>query len=167
MSTSATRTIRARITTEETLFRHGPEPMNFATQQLHPATSSFTPFQPQSQHEKTVATVIRMMLRYELLRVQLESKLTDADENQRVAMRDEAIRLWVDAFRLQHKASETGMPFSYDEELLRREAVRIAYLLVRKAVKQARMIEEATVTISVTQALYGIDVEVINIPQAA
>ncbi len=59
------------------------------------------------------------------------------------------------------------MPFSYDEELLRREAVRIAYLLVRKAVKQARMIEEATVTISVTQALYGIDVEVINIPQAA
>lgn len=107
------------------------------------------------------------MLRYELLRVQLESKLTDADENQRVAMRDEAIRLWVDAFRLQQKASETGMPFSYDEELLRREAVRIAYLLVRKAVKQARMIEEATVTISVTQALYGIDVEVINIPQAA
>jgi hypothetical protein len=141
--------------------------MNFATQQLHPTTSSITPFQPQNEHEKTVATVIRMMLRYELVRVQLESRLTDADENQRLAMRDEAIRLWVNAFRLQQKASEAGMPFSYDDELIRREAIRIAYLLVRKAVKQARLIEEATVTISVTQALYGLDAEMINIPQAA
>ena len=141
--------------------------MNFATQQLHPTTSSITPFQPQNQHEKTVATVVRMMLRYELVRVQLESRLTDADENQRLAMRDKAIRLWVNAFRLQQKASEAGTPFSYDDELIRREAIRIAYLLVRKAVKQARLIEEATVTISVTQALYGLDAEIINIPQAA
>jgi len=141
--------------------------MNFPTQQLHPTTSSITPFQPQDEHEKTVATVIRMMLRYELVRVQLESGLTDADENQRLTMRDEAIRLWVNAFRLQQKASEAGMPFSYDDELIRREAIRIAYLLVRKAVKQARLIEEATVTISVTQALYGIDAEIINLLQAA
>lgn len=108
-----------------------------------------------------------MMLRYELVRVQLESRLTDAHENQRLTMRDEAIRLWVNAFRLQQKASEAGMPFSYDDEIIRREAIRIAYLLVRNAVKQARLIEEATVTISVTQALYGIDAEIINVPQAA
>jgi len=108
-----------------------------------------------------------MMLRYELLRVQLESRLTDADENQRLAMRDEAIGLWVNAFHLQEKASEAGMPFTYDEDLIRREAIRIAYLLVRKAVKQACLIEEATVTISVTQALYGIDEEITNILQAA
>ncbi|HEU4639386.1 MAG TPA: hypothetical protein VFS84_11075 [Candidatus Binatia bacterium] len=108
-----------------------------------------------------------MMLRYELVRIRLESKLTDADEYQRQEMRDEAIRLWVAAFRLQQKAAETGMRFFYDDELIRREAIRIAYLLVRNAVNQARLIEEATVTISVNQALYRLDEEIISMAEAA
>ena len=141
--------------------------MNFATQVLHPMTGSITPFQPQNQRERIVARVIRMMLRYELVRIQLESKLTDADEYQRQEMRDEAIRLWVAAFRLQQKAAEAGMRFFYDDELIRREAIRIAYLLVRNAVNQARLIEEATVTISVNQALYRLDEEIISIAEAA
>ena len=141
--------------------------MNFSTQVLHPMTVSITPFQPHNQHERIVARVIRMMLRYELLRIQLESKLTDADENQQRQMRDEAIRLWVAAYHLQRRAAEARMPFSYDDQLLRREAIRIAYLLVRNAVNQARLIEEATVTISVNQALYGLDEEVLGIAEAA
>lgn len=141
--------------------------MNFATQVLYPMTTSITPFQPQNQRERIVARVIRMMLRYELLRIQLENKLTDADENRRREMHDEAIRLWVAAFHLQRRAAEAGMGFSYDDQRIRREAIRLAYLLVRNAVNQARLIEEATVTISVNDALYGPDEEMIGIPKAA
>ena len=152
---------------DENLYRSGTEPMNFATQVLHPMTTSITPFQPQNQRERIVARVIRMMLRYELLRIQLENKLTDADENRRREMHDEAIRLWVAAFHLQRRAAEAGMRFSYDDQRIRREAIRLAYLLVRNAVNQARLIEEATVTISVNDALYGLDEEMIGIPKAA
>ncbi len=141
--------------------------MNFATQVLHSKTTSIKPFQPQNQRERIVARVVRMMLRYELLRIQLESKLTDADEQQRREMKDEAIRLWVAAFHLQRAAAEAGMRFSYDDQLIRREAIRTAYLLVRNAVNQARLIEEATVIISVNEALYGLDEEVTGIAQAA
>ncbi len=89
--------------------------MNFATQALQPMTNSITPFQPRNQRERIVARVIRMMLRYELLRIQLENNLTDADENRRREMHDEAIRLWVAAFHLQRRAAEAGMRFSYDD----------------------------------------------------
>jgi len=141
--------------------------MNFATQVLHTKTTSIKPFQPQNQRERIVARVVRMMLRYELLRIQLESKLTDADEQQRRKMKDEAIRHWLAAFHLQQAAAEAGMRFSYDDQLIRREAIRTAYLLVRNAVNQARLIEEATVIISVNDALYGLDDEVTGIAQAA
>lgn len=141
--------------------------MNFATQVLHTKTTSIKPFQPQNQRERIVARVVRMMLRYELLRIQLESKLTDADEQQRRKMKDEAIRHWLAAFHLQQAAAEAGMRFSYDDQLIRREAIRTAYLLVRNAVNQARLIEEAAVIISVNDALYGLDEEVTGIAQAA
>ncbi len=141
--------------------------MNFATQVLHTKPTCIKPFQPQNHRERIVATVVRMMLRYELLRIQLESKLTDADEHQRRKMKDEAIRHWLAAFHLQQAAAEAGMQFSYDDQLIRREAIRTAYLLVRNAVNQARLIEEATVTISVNEALYGLDEEVTGIAEAA
>lgn len=125
------------------------------------------PFEPKDQHEEVTARVVRMMLRYELIRVQLESNLIDLDPNQRAARRDEAIQLRIAGFRTQRQAREQGMPFTYDDDLLRREAIRMAYLLVRKETEEARRIEEQVVAISVNQALYGMDDELITFATAA
>lgn len=125
------------------------------------------PFEPNCEHEEVTARVVRMMLRYELIRVQIESNLIDLDPDQRAARRDEAIQLRITGFRTQRQAREQGMPFIYDDDLLRREAIRMAYLLVRKETEEARRIEEQVVAISVNQALYGVDDELIAFATAA
>jgi len=125
------------------------------------------PFEPKDQHEDVTAKVIRMMLKYELIRVQLESNLVDLDSNQRALKRHEAIQLRITGFRTQREAREQGMPFTYDDDLLRREAIRMAYLLVRNETEEAQRIEEQVVAISVNKALYGMDDELIAFATAA
>ena len=124
-------------------------------------------FEPKDPHEEVTAKVVRMMLKYELLRVQLESNLIDLDPNQRAAKRQEAIQLRITGFRTQRESREQGMPFTYDDELLRREAIRMAYLLARNATEEAQRIEEQVVAISVNQALYGMEDEPITFATAA
>jgi len=125
------------------------------------------PFEPKGRHEEVTAKVVRMMLKYELIRVQLESNLVDLDSNQRAARRQEAIQLRITGFRTQREAREQGMPFTYDDDLLRREAIRMAYLLVRNETEEAQRIEEQVLAISVNEALYGMDDELITFATAA
>ena len=124
-------------------------------------------FEPKNAHEEVTANVVRMMLKYEILRVQIESNLIDLDINQRAEKRKEAIQLRIDGFRTQRESGEKGMPFTYDDELLRREGIRIAYLLVREATEEAKRIEEEVVAISVNKALYGMDDDLIEFATAA
>ena len=141
--------------------------MNTPTQKLRSSQTPIIPFEPTNPHEEVTAKVIRMMLNYELVRVQLESNLIDLDPNQRAAKRHEAIQLRITGFRTQREAREQGMPFTYDDELLRREAIRMAYLLVRNETEEARRIEEEVVAISVNTALYGMDDDLITFATAA
>ena len=141
--------------------------MNTPTQNLGPSRTPIVLFEPRNPHEEVTAKVVRMMLKYEVLRVQLESNLIDFDVNQRTAKRQEAIQLRIAGFRTQRESAEQGMPFTYDDELLRREAIRVAYLLARNATEEAKRIEEEVVAISVTQALYGMEDDPITIATAA
>ena len=138
-----------------------------STQTLEPSTISITRFQPQNEHEEVTAKVVRMMLKFEIIRVQLESNIIDLSETERMSMRREATNIRVAGFRIQREACEKGKAFAYDDELLRREGTRIAYLLARDAKHQASLIEEEVVTISVHKALYEVDEEIITIAAAA
>ncbi len=150
-----------------TLLPRSENTMNTPTQNLGSSETPILFFEPRNPHEEVTAKVVRMMIEYEVLRVQLESNLMDFDGNQRTAKRQEAIQLRITGFRTQRESAEHGMPFTLDDELLRREAVRIAYLLARNATEEAKRIEEQVVTISVNQALYGMDDELITIANAA
>lgn len=136
-------------------------------QKLQSSNSPIIPFQPQTESEEVTAKVVRMMLRFEVLRVQLENGLLELDETERLTMRQEATAIRVDGFRIQRKAVDRGIKVSYDDELLRREGTRIAYLLARNAIDQANLVEEQIVAISVNQALYEIDEDYILIQDAA
>jgi len=125
------------------------------------------PFEPRTQHEEVTAAVVRMMLKYELIRVQLESNLIDLDFHQRAARHHEAVQLRLTGFRTQREAREQGMPFTYDDDLICRGAIRMAYLLVRKETEEARRVEEQVVTISVDKALYRMDEEPVTFATAA
>ena len=140
--------------------------MNITTRQFQSPRTPI-PFKPKDAHEAITAKVVRMMLKYELIRVQLESNLVDLDDDQRAAKRQEAIQLRITGFRTQREAEEQNMRFTYDDELLRREAVRMAYLLVRNEIEEANRIEEEVVTISVNKALYGLDDDLITFATAA
>ena len=133
----------------------------------HSASSPLILFEAKNAHEEVTAKVVRMMLKYEILRFQIEKNLIVLDTNQRAEKRQEAIQLRIDGFRTQRESGEKGMPFSYDDELLRREGIRIAYLLLRDATEEARRIEEEVVAISVHRALYGMDDDLITFATAA
>lgn len=136
-------------------------------QNLQSSNSPIIPFQPQTESEEVTAKVVRMMLKFEVLRVQLENGLLELDETVRLTMRQDATAIRVDGFRIQREAVDRGIKVSYDDELLRREGTRIAYLLARNAIDQANLVEEQVVAISVNQALYEIDEDYILIQDAA
>jgi hypothetical protein len=142
--------------------------MNTPTQNLSSSPpKTLTVFEPKNAHEEVTARVVRMMLKYEILRFQIEKNLIVLDTNQRAEKRQEAIQLRIDGFRTQRESGEKGMPFTYDDELLRREGIRIAYLLLREATDEAKRIEEDVVAISVNKALYGMDDDLITFATAA
>ena len=60
-------------------------------------------------------------------------------------------------------AIDSGIRVSYDDELLRQEATRIAYLLCSNQVERAMSLEEEIIMISVNHSLYGIDLEAMRI----
>ncbi len=141
--------------------------MNATTQNLNSHNSPIIPFQPQTSDEVITARVVRMMLNFEVLRVQLEGGRPDLSENQRMLMRQHAIAVRTLGFRTQREALTAGAPLSYDDELLRREGTRIAYLLARNAFDQAMVVEKEVITLSVNKALYDIDEQEITISVAA
>jgi hypothetical protein len=124
---------------------------------------AFAPFKPQSSDETIVVGIIRKMLHYHILRVQLEGSRPWMHETQRVRARQQAIAARCKGFAEEREAIDSGISVSYDDELLRQEGTRIAYLLCRDQVEEAMMIEEEIITISVNHSLYGTDLEAMRI----
>ena len=98
-----------------------------------------------------------------ILRVQLEGSRPWMHEKQRVRARQQAIEARRKGFAEEREAIDSGISVSYDDELLRQEGTRIAYLLCRDQVEEAMMIEEEIITISVNHSLYGTDLEAMRI----
>src|SRR5216684_1433944 len=96
-------------------------------QNLQSSNCPIIPFQPQTESEEVTARVVRMMLKFEVVRVQLENGLLELNETERLTMRQDATAIRVDGFRIQRRAIDRGIKLSYDDELLRREGTRIAY----------------------------------------
>jgi len=129
----------------------------------HPTDNAFARFKPQSSDEAIVARIIRKMLHYHILRVQLEGARPWMHENQRVRARQYAIEARRKGFAKERQAIDSGIHVIYDDELLRQEGTRIAYLLCRDQVEDAMMIEEEIITISVNHSLYATDLEAMRI----
>jgi hypothetical protein len=129
----------------------------------HETHYAFAPFKPQSNDETVVAGIIRKMLHYHILRVQLEGARPWINEKQRISARQHAIEARRKGFIEEREAIDSGIHVSYDDELLRQEGTRIAYLLCRDQVEEAMMIEEEIITISVNHSLYGTDFEAMRI----
>jgi hypothetical protein len=129
----------------------------------HPTDNAFAPFKPQSTDEAIVAGIIRKMLHYHILRVQLEGARPWMHEKQRVRARQQAIEARRKGFAEEREAIDSGIHVTYDDELLRQEGTRIAYLLCRDEVEEAMMIEEEIITISVNHSLYATDLEAMRI----
>ena len=138
--------------------------MQSRTQNLDDTNIIITPFQPETLAEEITANVVRLMLKFEVLRVQLQTPdLIAARETERSFLRQHASTLRVEGFRAQKRAMSLGINAIYDDYLLRREGVRIAYFLARGAHNQARAIEEQVISISVNKALYDLDDDCITI----
>lgn len=131
--------------------------MNSSTRNFTGSLQPIVPFRPKTSDEKITAQVIRMMLNFEVIRVQLEGGRSGLTERQCQLMREHAIRVRVLGFRTERLATNAGVPLSYDPDLLRREGTRIAYLLARKAFHQAMLVENEVITLCVNKALYGIE----------
>jgi len=134
------------------------------TQTLDDTTTAVVPFQPETLAEEITANIIRTMLKYEVLRVQIQTPdLINPLETERSFLRLHATNLRVEGFRAQKRASSLGINVIYDDYLLRREGIRIAYFLARGSGNQASLIEEQVISISVNKALYDIDEDRISI----
>ena len=129
----------------------------------HPTHYAFAPFRPESSDETIVAGIIRKMLHYHILRVQLEGSRPWMHEKQRCRARQHAIEARRKGFAEEREAIDSGISVSYDDELLRQEATRIAYLLCSDQVERAMSLEEEIIMISVNHSLYGIDLEAMRI----
>lgn len=124
---------------------------------------AFIRFKPRSSDETIVAGIIRKMLHYHILRVQLEGARPWMHEKQRVRARQQAIESRRKGFAEEREAIDSGIHVSYDDELLRQEGTRIAYLLCSDKVEEAMSLEEEIVMISVNHSLYGTDLEAMRI----
>lgn len=134
------------------------------TQNLDDTNIAVVPFQPETLAEEITANMIRIMLKFEVLRVQIQTPdLINASETERSFLRQHASTLRVEGFRAQQRAKSLGINAIYDDYLLRREGIRIAYFLARGAKNQARVIEEQVISISVDKALYDLDDDRITI----
>jgi len=138
--------------------------MQASTPSLDDTNIAVIPFHPETLAEEITANVIRMMLKFEVLRVQVQTPdLLNGLEAERSFLRQYASALRVEGFRAQRRAKNLGINAIYDDYLLRREGIRIAYLLARGAGNQARAIEEQVISISVNKALYDLDDDRISI----
>jgi hypothetical protein len=133
------------------------------TQSDHSTSHAFIPFNPQSSDETIVARIIRKMLHYHILRVQLEGARPSMHDKQRVFARQRAIEARCRGFAEEREAIDSGIHVSYDDEGLRQEGTRIAYLLCSSKIEEAMSLEEEIIMISVNHSLYGTALEAMRI----
>ncbi len=129
----------------------------------HSNSHTFIPFKPQSSDERFVAGIIRKMLHYHILRVQLEGARPWMHDKQRVLARQQAIEARRKGFAEEREAIDSGIHVSYDDEFLRQEGTRIAYLLCSDKVEEAMNFEEEIIMVSVNYCLYGAALEAMRI----
>ncbi len=121
---------------------------------LTPYETQINYFQPQTPAEQVTARVTRMMLYYHIARVQLEGAKS-LNHDQSVTLKTQAIVIRRAGFREEQQAHNQGFPVAYDDELLRTEGTRIAYLIARSDLMSAMRHEEMIVATTVQKALYS------------
>jgi hypothetical protein len=115
----------------------------------------FMPFMATTEEEQQLHPLIRRMLHYHILRVQIEDCKPGMSEGQRAYAVRMATRARVEGFQIEREAIDSGIRVDYDDELLRQEAIRIAYAINRGQVEQALSYEEEVITLVITRSLYG------------
>jgi len=146
--------------------------------QQPPVNLQVIPFSAQSEEERQVSRIVRMMIHYWTLRTMIErARREGEDVNPLWVTHAKAIR--VQGFRDEfnsHLTLAQGQPV-FDDEKVRQAGTRIAYLMPTaqasfaagdfdravEVLNQALTVEEEIVTFEVNRALYGIDLEQVRI----
>lgn len=115
----------------------------------------FMPFMATTAEEQQLHSLVRRMLHYHILRVQIEDCKPSMSEGQRAWAVRIATRARVEGFQIEREAIDAGIRVDYDDELLRQEAIRIAYAINRGDVEGALAYEEEVVTLVITRSAYG------------
>ncbi len=157
--------------------------MNTTNSQTTPLANHLTvnPFNPHSEDEAKAARIVRMMLYYWILRTKLEfdAYMPTMSEGQRIRIKREAQAIRLQGFRDERDA-ELQMADDmtlFDDQKLQQAGTRIAYMLPSvetsfrigdadracALLTDALNLEEEIVTLTVNQALYGIDLEKVTI----
>jgi hypothetical protein len=96
------------------------------TQNLDDANIIVTPFEPETLAEEITANVVRLMLKFEVLRVQLQTPdLITARETERSLLRQHASTIRVEGFRAHPPPQSLALHAKDDDDLRRRDGVRI------------------------------------------
>ncbi len=114
----------------------------------------FMPFMATTDAERHLHALVRRMLHYHIIRVQIE-KCKPMSEGQRAYAVHMATRARVEGFQIEREAIDSGIRVDYDDELLRQEAIRIAYAIDRGEIEAALSYEEEVITLVITRSLYG------------
>jgi len=114
----------------------------------------FAPFEPTTNQEEIVAAIVRRMLHFHIFNVQLDN-VRNIDRYVARRIRKEQTKARVEGFRMADQAIKAGVRISYDDDMLRREAIDIAYAISRFDTEDALALEEKVVAIAVTYSLYG------------
>jgi len=120
---------------------------------------NFIPFRPAPGDETAVASIVRKMLHYHILRVQLEGSRPWMDNHVRLVARRRAKQVRLKGFAEEREAIDAKIRVIYDDEMLRREGTRIAYFIARDQLEEALAYEEEIVAVAVNHSLYGTEFE--------
>lgn len=120
---------------------------------------NFIPFRPAPGDETAVASIIRKMLHYHVLRVQLEGSRPWMDNHVRLVARRRAKEVRLKGFAEEREAVDAHIRVIYDDEMLRREGTRIAYMIARDQLAEALAYEEEIIAVAVNHSLYGTELE--------
>jgi hypothetical protein len=130
---------------------------------MPPFEAAFPTFKAQNHEEQVVAGIVRSMLYYHILRTQLEGSKPWMQQQQRLVAKRYAIAIRTSGFAAERRAVEEGIRIDYDDEMLRLEGTKIAYLLCRDQIEEAMANEEMIVAISVDHSLYETSLEAFSI----
>jgi hypothetical protein len=124
---------------------------------------NFQRFKPAAGDEAAVASIIRCMLQYHVLRTQLKQTRPWMPEKQRPLARSMATKIRLQGFAEERQAVEQGIRVVYDDQALCAEGARIAVAISRNEIGEAYAREEQAIEISVNHSLHGVELEAFDL----